>query len=140
MEKTYDEDDTMDLGDENDTVNLPDMEQDTMDLNVHEQSAHSASNHDQSNNDNGSNDNEQEVTVEEQDNVDEEDEMLDMNDLHGLMRDLMDHYDNETDMDNLREILDEAKHTRHCIQQAQREPKQTIRGSFSLFSFLLTCF
>ena len=45
----------------------------------------------------------------------------------------MQHYDSQDDMNNLREMLNEAKHTRHCIQQAQREPKQNIRGTFFLF-------
>ena len=109
----------------NDTMNLLDMEQDTMDLNIQEQSAsppppvdHHIEN----------------ATAEETDDEEEEeDELLDINELNEVMQGLMQHYDSQDDMNNLREMLNEAKHTRHCIQQAQREPKQNIRGTFFLF-------
>ena len=125
MNKTDDEDDTMDLNLSNDTMNLLDMEQDTMDLNIQEQSAsppppvdHHIEN----------------ATAEETDDEEEEeDELLDINELNEVMQGLMQHYDSQDDMNNLREMLNEAKHTRHCIQQAQREPKQNIRGTFFLY-------
>jgi len=127
MNKTDDEDDTMDLNLSNDTMNLLDMEQDTMDLNIHEQEQSASPpppvDHHIEN-----------ATAEETDDEEEEeDELLDINELNEVMQGLMQHYDSQDDMNNLREMLNEAKHTRHCIQQAQREPKQNIRGKFFLF-------
>ena len=116
--------------DENDTMNLPDMEQDTMDLNINDQ--HTEEN-DASQLDNATNNNSHHHNNSNSSNNEgeenEEDELLDITDLNDVMRDLMEHYDNEDDMNALREMLDEAKHTRTIIQQAQRDPKQTIRGT-----------
>ena len=127
MNKTDDEDDTMDLNLSNDTMNLLDMEQDTMDLNIHEQEQSASPpppvDHHIEN-----------ATAEETDDEEEEeDELLDINELNEVMQGLMQHYDSQDDMNNLREMLNEAKHTRHCIQQAQREPKQNIRGTSFYF-------
>ena len=123
MDSVDENDNTM--GDENDTVNLPDMEQDTMDLNIQEQNTENRA---------VAIAYEDDETVGEDDNEDEDeddDEMLEVSEIHSVMQELMNHFDNEVDMDTLREMLDESKHTRTYIQQAQREPRQTIRGKWS---------
>lgn len=127
MNKTDDSMEEEQLNLSNDTTNLLDMEQDTMDLNMHEQQQSASPpppvDHDIEN-----------ATAEETDDEEEEeDELLDLNELNEVMQGLMQHYDSQDDMNNLREMLNEAKHTRHCIQQAQREPKQNIRGTSFYF-------
>lgn len=102
MDEMYDEED--------DTVNLPDMEQDTMDINVNKDDE-----------DNGE-------THQIFENEEEEEEQLDLKDLNDVMISLMEHYDNDEDMNKLRETLDDAKQTRGMIQQAQMDPKHMIRG------------
>ena len=104
--------------DDDDTMNLPDMEQDTLEINLDdtENNPHHHSN----------SQNQDDPTNED---GEEEEEQLDMKDLNEVMLDLMEHYDDEEDMNKLRGILAEAKHTRTLIQQSQQDPKQTIRGN-----------
>ena len=123
MDRSMDSGDEFDntMGDENDTVDLPDMEQDTMDLNCspkNDDLAVRIKTHFQ-----------EEDDEDEDEDDEEDDELLEVSELNGVMQQLMTHFDNEVDMDMLREMLDESKHTRTYIQQAQREPRQTIRGT-----------
>lgn len=110
----YSDTDTL-RDDDDDTMNLPDMEQDTLEVDIENNPHHhsNSQNQDDPLNEDG----------------EEEEEQLDMKDLNEVMLDLMEHYDNEEDMNKLRGILAEAKHTRTLIQQAQQDPKQTIRGN-----------